>query len=82
MVRVDESEAATGDPILVHLKDVWVKCQVFVGSRVAYNDAVYIVGEIYQKEQNGRMENAFALWPIPPNEGDVVMDVTDLLWLN
>lgn len=76
LVKVDASESTTTLSVLLRTNHEMVRCQVFVGSRVKYNDAMYIVGEIEEKESGTMTETFFTLWPIFPNEGDVVMDVT------
>lgn len=76
LVKVDASEPMTTPPVFLGTNHEMVGCQVFVGSRVKYHDAVYIVGEIEEKESGTLMDTFFTLWPIFPNDGDVVMDVT------
>ena len=76
LVKVDASEPTMTPPVFLRTNHEMVGCQVFVGSRVRYNDAVYIVGEIEEKESGTLMDTLFTLWPIFPNDGDVVMDVT------
>jgi hypothetical protein len=76
LAKVDASEAMTTPPVFLRTNHEMVWCQVFVGSRVKYNDAMYVVGEIEEKESGTLMDTFFTLWPIFPNEGDVVMDVT------
>ena len=73
LLRIDESEESPGPPIFINLdQKISIFCQIFIGSRVRYNDATYIVGEIYQGKENIPL---LALWPVFPNDGDVVLDV-------
>ena len=73
MLRIDESEESPEPPIFMNLdQKISIFCQIFIGSRVRHNDSIYIVGEIYQSEENITL---LALWPIFPNDGDVVLDV-------
>lgn len=74
MLAANHSEPPAGEPSLIRVND-GVFCQVFVGSRVEYAGAVYLVGEIYEQVEPGYSRQLFSLWPIPPNEGEVVMDV-------
>jgi len=79
LLRVDESEAAPEPPVFTtidHEKRFYsqISCQIFIGNRVRHNDSDYIIGEIYQAEKGAQL-TLLALWPIFPNDGDVVLDV-------
>jgi len=76
LLRIDQSEPASEEaPTLLQINES-IACQVFVGSRVTYQDKPYLIGEIYQREELGANWPLLSLWPIPPNEGGVVMDVS------
>ncbi len=79
LLKIDESEASPEPPVfsnIDHKKDVFsqISCQIFIGNRVRYNNSVYIIGEIYQDEKKPEL-TLLSLWPIFPNDGDVVLDV-------
>jgi hypothetical protein len=77
LLRVDKSEAAPATSIYLRLDDTRVECEAFVGARVEYRGGLYLIFEIIQQEQDGMLQNLFVLAPIPPNEGDVVMDISE-----
>jgi len=70
----NHSEPANGQAPLIRLTDA-IGCQAFVGSRVEYEGTAYLIGKIYEQSEPGYVRQMFSLWPIPPNEGEVVMDV-------
>ncbi len=73
LLKISESEKSPSPPVFINLdRKISIFCQIFIGSRVRYNDATYIVGEIYQEKENSTL---LALWPIFPNDGEVVLDV-------
>ncbi len=77
LLRIDESEATPANPIFLQVDDTSIMCEAFVGTRVEYKNALYMIFEITQQEQDGMLQNLFVLAPIPPNEGDVVMDIDE-----
>lgn len=74
LLMTNHSEPAIERAPMVRLTNI-ISCQAFVGSRVAYEDKPYLIGEIYQWEEQGANWPILSLWPVPPNEGEVVMDV-------
>ena len=68
LVRIDQSEPATEEPLQLHLSV----------SRVIYEDALYLIGEIYECDEHDG-ELLLSLSPVPPNEGEAVMDVPSIL---
>ena len=77
LVRIDQSELSTEEPLLLYLNDSIV-CQAFVGSQVLYQDTLYLIGEIYECDEHDG-ELLLSLSPVPPNEGEAVMDVPSIL---
>ena len=75
LVETAHSEPASGEPEFLHVNDT-IGCQAFVGSWVRYQEKLYLIGEIYTRTHNGVEQTLFSLWPVPPNEGEVVMDVS------
>ena len=73
LVKIIESEGSPRPPVFINLdQKISIYCQAFIGSRVRYNEATYIIGEIYRQEENITL---LTLWPVFPNNGDVVLDV-------
>ncbi|WP_316349001.1 carboxypeptidase-like regulatory domain-containing protein [Desulfuromonas acetoxidans] len=76
LVRIDQSELSTEEPLLLHLNDSIV-CQAFVGSQVLYQDTLYLIGEIYRQGQYDGNPLLLTLRSVPPNEGGIVLAVED-----
>jgi len=76
LVRIDQSELSTEEPLLLYLNDSIV-CQAFVGSQVLYQDTLYLIGEIYRQGQQNGNPLLLTLRSVPPNEGGIVLAVED-----
>ena len=79
LLRIEESETSPEPPVfsnIDHEKTVFsqISCRIFIGNRVHYNNSSYIIGEIYRAEEEPEL-TLLALWPIFPNDGEVVLDV-------
>ncbi len=77
LIQIAHSEAEPASSMI--LVNDSIKCEAFVGSRVIYENKSYMIGEIYRQDEQKDDQQLFSLWPVPPNKGDVVMDVPDYL---
>ncbi len=77
LIQIAHSEAEPASS-MISINDS-IKCEAFVGSRIIYDNKPYMIGEIYQQDEQDDGQQLFSLWPVPPNKGDVVMDVPDYL---
>lgn len=77
LLQIAHSEAEPASSMI--LVNDNIECEAFVGSRVIYENKSYMIGEIYRQDEQEDGQQLFSLWPVPPNKGDVVMDVPDYL---
>jgi len=76
LLKATESEPSPQPPLFLQLaENLHISCQAFIGSRVRYQGAIYIIGEIYKPEDKNPVLPLLSLWPVFPNKGEVVLDI-------
>jgi hypothetical protein len=76
LTHIDQSETPSEPPVFLRL-NLNIKCQAFVGSWVRYEGKTYLIGKIYTRKHDDYSETLFSLLPVPPNRGDIIMDIND-----